>query len=139
MFPRKAALQVVTDVYAAFGAGDLNQFRLLLDPAVELHQAASLPYGGTYRGIAEVMNAVGQVMTVWEQPQLQIRQMIADGDAVIVLLEFKARPRGSNKILEFPVAELWRVRDEKVVEVRPFYYDTHAIHVALVAEDFRRG
>lgn len=120
-------VQIVQSVYEAFNRGDIAAVLAAFDPQVELVEAESLPYAGVYRGHAGVQQMLVGLGAVWELFQSTLEQVVAHGDEVIVFLQIKGRLRGSERPIEMPVIEVWRIRDGLVAGVRPFYWDTGAI------------
>jgi len=119
--------QVVQSVYEAFGKGDLPAVLAAFDPQIEIVEAESLPYAGVYRGHGGVSQLMQTIGDVWEVFDVSMERLVAHDDEVIALLQIKARLRGSARPLEMPVVEVWKLRDGKVLGIRPFYWDTAAI------------
>jgi uncharacterized protein len=92
---------------------------------VELHEADSLPYGGVYKGIEAFKKGIGIMFDAWSDLEFHIEQFTAGGDLVIIYMQLRATGKTTGKTFSFPVAEVWRFRDGKVVEMRPIYWDTH--------------
>lgn len=120
-------VQIVQSVYEAFHRGDIGAVLAAFDPQLELVEAESLPYGGVYHGHAGVQQMLAALGAVWEVFQFTLEQVVAHGDEVIVFLQIKGRLRGSERPIEMPLIEVWRIRDGLVVAIRPFYWDTGAI------------
>jgi hypothetical protein len=74
---------------------------------------------------------MGTVFSSWAELKFVVTHVAAVREIVFAYLEFKGTPKGSKQVLEFPVVEVWRLRNKKVVDIRPFYYDTHAVWSAL--------
>jgi len=114
---------VVSAGYEAAKAGDMAASTAILHPAVTLHEAASLPNGGVHRGLQNVLQALTFVFETFDMSRLTVDDLIVDGEMAVGLVSL--RFRGSEG--RATVAEVWRVRDDRVVEIKPFYYDTAAI------------
>ncbi|MEU7473078.1 nuclear transport factor 2 family protein [Streptomyces sp. NPDC044984] len=114
---------------AAGGPGEAS-FDLLAPffaPDVELHQADALPYGGTWRGhdgLARFFLRMGQV---WESFDMVEREFLATGETAVVLTQVRARARATGRELNFPILQAITVKDGRITEVRPFYWDTRAV------------
>lgn len=97
-----------------------------------LHEADGLPYGGVYHGRALMKDTLKEVVARFDEFECEIRNYLAGGDEeVVVHLHLKGVGRESRKPFSMPVMELWRVRDGRVVELRPFLYDSAAMAQAL--------
>lgn len=96
-----------------------------------LHEAPSLPYGGVYPGRALMKETLAGVIARFDEFECEIYNYLAGGDEVVVHLRIKGVGRETRKPFDVPIMELWRIRDGKVIEMRPFLYDTAAITNAL--------
>lgn len=115
---------VVTAAYEAARTADMAAMVSLLHPDVVLREAASLPNGGVHRGLENVLQALSFVFETFEMSQLEVEDLIVDGEKAVALVTLPFRSREGETS---PVAEVWHVRDGRVVEVRPYYWDTSAI------------
>ena len=115
---------VVTAAYEAARTMDASAIVGLLHPDVVLHEAASLPNGGTHQGVEDVLQALSFVFETFEMSQLEVEDLIVDGERAVglVRLPFRSREGESGT-----VAEVWLVQDGRVKAIRPFYFDTKAI------------
>ncbi|MFJ2768092.1 nuclear transport factor 2 family protein [Streptomyces sp. NPDC087300] len=141
------ALPVLTAMYAAearylaAGGPGRASFDLLapyFSPDVVLHQAAALPYGGTWRGHDGLARFFLAMSAAWASFDLLDQRFLATGGTAVVHTEVRARARASGRTLEFPVLQTLTVRAGRIAEVRPFYWDTAAI-AAACAPGGRQG
>jgi len=106
-------------------AGNPDGFFAAVTEETEFHEAPSLPYGGVYRGVEGVKRGVMKLMFgAWEDFTFQILQYGAGGDLVYVHVMISGVGRKTGKSFSMPIVEMWRLKDGKVTEVRPFYFDT---------------
>lgn len=96
-----------------------------------LYEADVLPYGGVYRGRDVMKDALKGVIARFDEFEFKIFNFLASGDEVVVHLQIKGIGRDSRKPFQIPILELWRIRDGKIVELRPFLYDAAALADAL--------
>ncbi|MFB7354603.1 nuclear transport factor 2 family protein [Streptomyces gardneri] len=96
-------------------------------PDVVLHQATALPYGGTWRGHAGLERFFLAMSRVWESFDMTEQEFLATGATAVVLTRVRARARATGRELTFPILQTITVRDGRIAEVRPFYWDTAAI------------
>lgn len=93
-----------------------------------VQQAASLPYGGTHRGIEAFYGMLGQMQRVWRDLRITPLGMLGDPSgeefALRMLVEGQAH---DGAPMSCEVLERWVVRDGKVAEIWPFYRDTAAL------------
>ncbi|MFF9207504.1 MULTISPECIES: nuclear transport factor 2 family protein [unclassified Streptomyces] len=114
---------------AAGGPGEAS-FDLLAPffaPDVELHQADALPYGGTWRGHEGLARFFRRMGEVWELFDMLEQEFLATGATSVVHTRVRARARTTGREISFPILQTITVRDGRITEVRPFYWDTHAI------------
>ncbi|MBQ1120426.1 nuclear transport factor 2 family protein [Streptomyces sp. B15] len=96
-------------------------------PDVVLHQAAGLPYGGTWHGHAGMERFFLEMSRVWESFDITDQEFLATGATMVVLSRIHARARATGREVVFPILQTINVRDGRIAEVRPFYWDTAAI------------
>ena len=96
-----------------------------------LHEAAVLPYGGIYHGRDLMKETLAGVIAGFDEFDFEIFNYLAGGDEVVVHLRISGVGRESRKPFSTPIMELWRFRDGKAVELRPFLYDAASVADAL--------
>lgn len=94
---------------------------------VVLHQAAGLPFGGTWRGHAGLERFFLEMSRTWESFEIGEQEFLALGATSVVLTRVRARTRATGRELEFPILQAIRIEDGRIAEVWPFYWDTAAI------------
>jgi uncharacterized protein len=117
---------------AAGGPGTANFDTLapFFAPDVVLHQAEALPYGGVWRGRDGMEQFFVAMATTWEAFEMVEQEFLATSESAVVLTHVHARARATGRELDFPILQTIRVVDERIAEVRPFYWDTAAIVAA---------
>ena len=61
------------------------------------------------------------MLATWSPLVVQIQELTAGGDLVIAYLLMTATGKRTGTTFSFPVAEMFRFRDGRVVEWRPIY------------------
>jgi len=126
----KRPVDVVKAMYAAASAGDMAGVTGSYAPDIVIEEAASLPFGGVYRGL-EGFSAFLQAFTgCWEHFTNADLQILDAGETVVGMSRLQARSKSGVEV-DVPLAEFFRVRDGKIVELRPFYFDGDAIIQAI--------
>ena len=105
-----AALQ---DAYRAFSRGDFEVASRVLAPDVEwVEHGRGMPYSGTWRGTASVVDDVWTPFTqYWGGPGvvgLETGQFLDAGDHVVVTGRFVGRD-SEGRTLDAPCAHVWRM------------------------------
>lgn len=127
MSQAKKNVEQVRGIYEAFARGDLGAVLAAFTPETIVVEAPGTPYPGTFHGPAGMQALLGQLMTVFEAVELRPSQFFHDeGDWVAAHLSLSARLRATGQPIVMPIVELWKVVDGKVLEVRPYYWDTAA-------------
>ena len=79
-------VELTQGVYAGFAAGDIGKIVALLAPDVHWIEALGGPYGGVSIGPdAVVQNVFMKIGTEWHGYQAVPREVVANGDTVVVL------------------------------------------------------
>lgn len=127
-----ANVAVVRKFYAILAEGDRDRaYAECMAEDCVLHEAASLPYGGVYAGRELMKTTLAGVTGRFDEFRFEIHNYLAGGDEVVVHLHMAGVGRESRKPFALPVMELWRFRNGKAVEMRPFLYDGAALIEAL--------
>jgi ketosteroid isomerase-like protein len=119
------------DAYASFVRGDIDGFFKGFDDKSELIEADSLPYGGVHRGIETARKALMSIGAVWGDINFQIAEVVTGEKYVVAFGRFSATARKSGKKVNMPLAEVWRIENNRVISVTPLYFDTAAAAAAL--------
>lgn len=119
--------KVLADAYAAVLAGNESAvFDCCADDVVFI-EAASLPYGCVTKGVEEAKAGVAGAFGAWVKLKCEIEEFVAAGDIVIAYMHVTAQARATGQIYEGPTAEMFRLKDGKIVEWRVIYWDTHRV------------
>jgi ketosteroid isomerase-like protein len=124
-------LKIVSAVYEAFGAGDLEGVVKNYAPDCMTRDAISLPYGGVYTGPQEALAKVRKMMEVWKDIDVRLDTMTSGGGYVIAYGSWTATGTKTNLRVTVPLLEVWRLEGGKVVFVEPVYADTFLVNKAL--------
>src|ERR1700733_11981728 len=83
--------QIISDAYEALAAGDVKGFLGVLDETIEVREPGALPYGGTYRGIGELLGMFAKAGPVLDSAKMRVEQLVGDDDTVVALLRIPLR------------------------------------------------
>lgn len=119
-------IQAAEKAYQARNSGDLDGFCEILDQNVVMELPGTQPICGTFRGIASVKVGLERSAAAWKSITYDLERITRGPDILIAYLHVLIE---SNKGVLYggPVAELLRYSGDKVVELRPFNFDTHRI------------
>ena len=106
---------VITDLYAAFGRGDIPAILAALDENVEWRAPDNLPHGGSFRGRDDVGRFFQGIGELWDGLGLDLEDMVSGGERVVALARIGGRLRASGEEAGYASAHVWTVRDGTVV------------------------
>src|SRR5215813_692400 len=124
--------RAVRALFEAVDHRDGEGVRAGYDENITIHEAASLPYGGDYRGLDGILRHGLGFRAAWDRFQpYEARgldpRIIADGDHVVVLWRHKVENPDSGDRLDLPGVSIYRMENEKVADSRMFHFDTAAL------------
>lgn len=126
-------VQVVQDLYAAFGRGDMEAILSTLDENVDWHfngRAQDVPFAGRWQGHAKAVDFFRTVAMSCEVLEFGPHEIIPMGEHVLSLGHERVQVRATGQTFETEWAHLFTVRGGKVARLRE-YYDTAAMAAAF--------
>lgn len=126
-------VQVVEQLYASFGRGDMPAILGVLDENVDwlfVGRPGDVPFAGQRHGhqqMIEFFTIVGQSLEVHE---FGPREIMAFDDKVLVLGHERVRVRATDRFFETDWIHLFTIQDSKIVRLREFY-DTATMAAAF--------
>lgn len=123
--------ETLDKLYAAFLAGDLEEWINFWTDESTMWEAESLPYGGTHKGRKQIRAAIDIMFSVWSDVDLDVIDTLGSDERLIMYGNFTGTGAKTGKTITFPFAEMWVFKDHKVLEVKPIYGDTVLINSVL--------
>jgi ketosteroid isomerase-like protein len=124
-------LQLVDDLYAATGVGDFDAAEKLLTDDLVITEADTLPFAGVYKGRTALRELFTKVMGLMDVAALNRVQTTTGGDYAVTILSFEFV---DPSLAPAHLCELFRFREGKVCEIRPYYFDPAPIVAACNAK-----
>jgi ketosteroid isomerase-like protein len=121
-------IRYVRDLYAATMAGNWATAEAMLTEDFFVTEADTLPMAGVYRGRTGLQQLFTKVMSIASVKDLQIHQITAGGDSVVVLLDLVLDCTPEERA---PIAEVFHFRDGLICEIKPYYFDPTTMHAAV--------
>ncbi|MEO3872618.1 nuclear transport factor 2 family protein [Nonomuraea sp. B12E4] len=120
-----------------FGKASYESVAALLDPEVVLHQAPGLPFtgSGVWRGHEGMERFLAVFSEVWESMEFLEQEHWGDANTVIVRNRVRFRARATGKDVDTLILQLITVRDGRMLECRPFYWDPQGVAEACGPAD----
>jgi ketosteroid isomerase-like protein len=122
-----ANIKVVQTMAANGIKGNWDIVRGYVSDELVMHVPPGLPFGGDYRGWEGYLQTFKELGAFFTGLQSGTVETVGTGDRVIVMTTLSGKIARNGKPISFPITTIWRVKDGKVVEITPFYYDTKAI------------
>lgn len=121
--------------YLVADVPDFSRVSVTLDPECVIYQPASLPYGGVWRGHDGFDSWMRAFCEQWASLEVSGTQLYPSGDDVIVSQSHVyATSRRSGVKADWPLLQFLRFRNGRILELRPFYWDTAGLLSALRSE-----
>ena len=106
--------------YAAFNRADFDAAVAVLDPKIEWSEPLEFPGGGTYHGREAVKRYLTQSRAGWAEGSSKPERFITAGDRIVVFVYARFRPRDSNDWQQVKLADVYSVRDGRIVQMKAF-------------------
>jgi uncharacterized protein YciI/ketosteroid isomerase-like protein len=127
--PARRNVDAIRALYAAIEARDADAVWRVHADDVVVHEAPSLPYGGTYFGPDGVRRHAFGYVAAWNPVQRDEDrrldpELVADGDRVAVLWHQRAHDHATGEAMDMPMVTIHTMVGGRVVESRMFHFDT---------------
>ena len=119
-------LQIVKDAYAAKARGEPQGFTASFTDDTEIHEVASLPYGGIYKGTQSFQTVIGNVLEHFSSLKFTKHNIISSGDNVVSWGDLDLVGRSTGKAVTITLVEIWTIVDGKTRKLDVIYGDTAA-------------
>jgi len=99
---------------------------------IVIHEAATLPYGGTYRGLEGAERHANAYEATWAPlqepgPRSLDGEVLDAGEHVVVVGRQRGRSSEGRQVIDVPAVSVYRMRDGQIAEASMFQQDTAAI------------
>ena len=124
-------IRFVDDLYAATGVGDWDKAASMLTDDFFVTEADTLPMAGVYRGKNALKELFVTVMGKVDVAALDRVQTVASGDYAITILSMRF---ADPALPPAELLELFRFRDGKCCEIKPYYFDPSSFTAAAASK-----
>lgn len=128
---RDDMLKTVQAIYAAAGQGDFDTCETMLTDDFVAWEADSLPMAGAYRGRGGLRELFFKVVGMMDIAGMDVGDTAVGQDHVISMVTIRFQ---DPSLAPAPLCEVFRFRDGKVCEIRPYYYDPAPVVAAARAK-----
>lgn len=129
----ETGVQVVQDLYMAFGRGDLPAILAVLDEEVDWFfngRSTDILYAGHYYGHEQMMGFFATVATTCNVLAFGPHEILACGEHVVSMGSERVQVKATGCVFETEWLHLFTIRGGKIVRLRE-YYDTAAMAKAF--------
>ncbi|SFC02257.1 nuclear transport factor 2 family protein [Spirosoma endophyticum] len=131
--------QIIEVVYGVFADNNLSRILPVLDEKIVLYISEYGPAGSEYHGRSGFLNMMSGLYTICEN--LSVNSLVyftADNDhpqdAIVTTGFFEGKLLIDNEVAILPFIHYWQLKDDRVVELRAFNWDStkllHRLHRA---------
>lgn len=124
-------VKLVENMYAATMSGDFEKFAEFLHPDFYVHESDALPFSGRFEGIEGFLKIFEIVFGIYDDAGVEQKVICAGPDHAMVLLDFNARNKTTGEAFTTPMIEMFRFVGDKLIEIKPFYFDPSLLHKML--------
>jgi uncharacterized protein len=108
-------VELVRNAYMANNKGDREAALRSADPDIVIDATRRLLNPTTYVGIDDARQWFADMDEVWERFGLEVDELIDAGDRVVALGRLTGKGKASGVEVEQPIADVWTVRDSRIV------------------------
>lgn len=94
-----------------------------MDPDIVLHQSPDLPWGGEYYGHKGFKDWSIKMSECFDFLDVRDPEFFEKGDKLVILCRLVTRSRRHGYELDRPMAQVVTVRNGRITEFRPFYWN----------------
>jgi ketosteroid isomerase-like protein len=123
-----ANVQLIRQLYETMGKGDLDAVLAMMtdDVTFVVPGPPGLGAAGTWRGHKGVRTCFVRLRDAQDNQQVDVREIVAQGNTVVVLLHAVARIRSTGKTFESDIAHYLTIRNGRIASLLDFF-DTAAL------------
>lgn len=128
---REDIVAFVDRLYASCGAGDWGAVAEMLTDDFVAYESDCMPMAGTYRGRNGLRDLYGKVMGMIDVAALDRAALPVSEDRAIAVLTMRF---ADPTLAPAELCEMFRFRDGKCCEIKPYYYDPAQFVAAVEAK-----
>jgi ketosteroid isomerase-like protein len=122
-------VEIVRQVSDAFASGDSDTLFALVAPEIEwdFSHVDTWLEEKIYRGYDGIGEFFGKWTGEWDDYRFEVEDIIDAGDRVVAIVRDEGRGKSSGIKLERQHAEVWTIRDGKVIRIEPYDHKAEAL------------
>lgn len=119
---------IAKKLYASAVNADWDTFDSLIHPDFRVLESPGLEYAGEYKGVEGFKQVVHDVYHHFKRFEIETQEFSESDAHVIVLVKIKGQGKKTDEEFESDLLELIRFEGDKVIEIRPYYWDQNLIN-----------
>jgi len=132
-----SSVRIVSDLYEAFGRGDMPAVLGAMDPGIRWYEAEGNPYmpsGEPLIGPDSILNNLFiKLGEDWEGFTVHPKSLHDAGDVVVAEARYSGKHNGTGKPLDAQVCHIWTLKDGKITKFQQ-YVDTAKLRDVMGAD-----
>lgn len=113
-------VEIVRRCYDLFTTRDLDALLDYIDPRVQVSEPRELPGAGSFHGHDGFLQAVDHWVGEFDDFRIELEEVIEARDTVITQIREQARGKQSGVPVEIRIANVFRLKDGKIVSWRMY-------------------
>ena len=122
-------VEIVRRVSDAFASGDADTLFALVAPEIEwdFSHVDTWLEEKIYRGYDGIGEFFGKWTEDWDDYRFEVEDLLDAGDRVVAIVRDEGRGKSSGIKLDRQHAEVWTIRDGKVIRIEPYDHKAEAL------------
>lgn len=118
---------LMSQIYKLAGARDWDGVEALMHPDVVIHEAASLPFAGEWRGKDALQRLSVAMYGTWEEASVEIHDVTSGAEWGVVILTLTMTSKKTGNTFSQTLCEAGRFSEGLLIEHRIHYFDAAQI------------
>jgi ketosteroid isomerase-like protein len=130
----QAAVELIQNALDAYGRGDAAVIFDLADPDIVVVAQFGLAQAGRYEGREAMAQYMRDWEDAWEEMEYEPEEWLVDGNAVVVVIRYHGRGKGSGVVVDDLFAWRFVLDDAKIAKWGVYSSRAEAIEAAGLRE-----
>jgi ketosteroid isomerase-like protein len=118
---------ILGQIYRLAGERDWDGVEALMHPDVVIHEAASLPFAGEWRGKDALQRLSAAMYGTWAEASVEIHDITSGKEWAVVVLTLTMTSKKTGNTFSQTLCEAGRIEDGLLKEHRIHYFDAAQI------------
>jgi ketosteroid isomerase-like protein len=127
-------VEVVRRAYERMNEGDAEGLAALCDEKFVMDMSERVFNPDTYQGREGIARFLKDVREAWESYQWKVEDALVAGDLVVAMVHCEGRSRMGGPDVEWRVAWIWKIKDERALSLRFYRNRAEALEAAGLTE-----